>query len=63
MINIDNIDGASVEVMNVLGQIVESINIASTHNTIDMSSYATGTYVVRIVNGSNVSTYKVNITK
>ncbi|HOY40190.1 MAG TPA: T9SS type A sorting domain-containing protein, partial [Bacteroidales bacterium] len=63
IINIDNIEGASVEVMNVLGQTVESIEIASAHNTIDMSSYAAGTYVVRIVNGANVTTHKVNITK
>jgi len=63
LVNINNVEGASVQVLNIMGQTVASINNASVNNVIDMSTFANGTYIVRVVNGNNVTTQKINIAK
>lgn len=63
LVNINNVEGANVQVLNIMGQVVASIENASVNNTIDMSAFANGTYMVRVVNGAEVSTHKINISK
>jgi hypothetical protein len=63
MLNITNVEGSSIQILNLMGQVIESIESASDFNTVDMSAYAEGTYIVRVMNGNEVNTSKVNIMK
>lgn len=53
----ENID--SVSVFNLFGQNLLNKNINNTDGTIDMSGFATGTYIVNVQSGNNVKTIKV----
>ncbi len=61
ILNIDNVKGANVEIFNIMGQAVESIYNANEFNTVDISNYANGTYIVRVIDGNNVNTFKINL--
>ena len=50
---------SKIEVHNMLGQIVQSQNVNANESRIDMSSLATGTYLVRVTIDTNVKTFKV----
>lgn len=63
IINVTNAEGASIEVLNIMGQVVASVNNASQISNIDLSNNANGTYFVRIVKGNEVHTAKINIVK
>lgn len=62
-LNISNVEGAQVQIINMMGQVVENIENAQMSNTVDMSKYANGTYFVKVINGSATSTHKVNLMK
>lgn len=62
-LNIENVEGANVQIINMMGQVVENIENAQMVNTVDMSKYANGTYFVKVINGSETSTHKVNLMK
>lgn len=62
-INIENVEGANVVIMNTMGQVVRNINNAQVSNAIDMSSFANGTYFVKVINGNDITTHKVNLMK
>lgn len=53
----ENID--SVSVFNLFGQNLLNKNINNTQGTIDMSGFATGTYIVNVQSENNVKTIKV----
>jgi len=63
IVNIANVEGASIEVLNIMGQIVASVENSSEINNIDLSNNANGTYFVRVVKGNEVSTTKINLVK
>ncbi len=63
IVNINNVEGATIEVLNLMGQVVKTIENASAINNIDLSNNANGTYFVRVVKGNEVSTTKINIVK
>ncbi|MDD4218198.1 MAG: T9SS type A sorting domain-containing protein, partial [Bacteroidales bacterium] len=63
ILNIEGIKGANVEVLNIMGQVVETIENTSEFNTIDMSRYSNGTYFVKVIVGNNVTTSKINLIK
>ena len=63
VLNIENVAGAKVQIVNMMGQVVENIENAQIFNTVDMSKYANGTYFVKVINGAQVNTYKVNLMK
>jgi hypothetical protein len=63
IVNINNVEGARIEVLNMVGQVVKTIENAAAINSIDLSNNANGTYFVRVVNGNVVSTTKINILK
>lgn len=63
IINIANVEGSDISIYNIMGQVVESINNAKYTNSIDMSKYANGTYIVKVVKGSSISTHKFNLMK
>ena len=45
------------------GRMVNSVESASANQAIDASSLAKGMYIVRIVDGQNVTTKKVNVVR
>lgn len=63
IVNIEGIEGANVEVVNIMGQVVETIENANELNTVDMSNYSNGTYFVKVIIGNNVTTTKINLIK
>ena len=62
-IHIDNAAGAQVSIYNVAGQEVMSIENADASATINVANLTEGLYIVRVVNGNEVSTSKVNIVR
>ena len=63
VINIDNAEGAQISVFDLSGRMVSSVNSASAYQTIDASNLAEGMYIVRIANGDNVITKKINVVR
>lgn len=59
IININNVEGSTVLVYNVLGEIVSSIENANQFNIVDLSAYTNGTYVVKVLTNDNVITKKI----
>jgi hypothetical protein len=62
-VNISNVNGASISVINMLGQEIFSTVAASDILTIDASVWEQGTYMVRIVNNEEVNVVKFNLVK
>lgn len=62
-LNIANVKGATIEVLNLMGQVVERIDNADELNTINMSKHSNGSYFVKVVIEGNVSVSKINLTK
>ena len=62
-INIDNVAGAQISIYNIAGQEVMSIENADANATINVSNLTEGLYIVRMVNGNEVATSKVNIVR
>ena len=63
VINIDNAEGAQISLFDINGRMISNINSASANQTIDASNLAKGMYIVRIANGNNVITKKVNVVR
>ncbi|MDD3741115.1 MAG: T9SS type A sorting domain-containing protein, partial [Bacteroidales bacterium] len=63
IITVGNVEGASIEIINIMGQVVKTVNSSYEVNNIDLSNFANGTYFVKVVKGSNVSTSKINLVK
>lgn len=63
IITVSNVENASIEVINLMGQVVKTVNSSFEVNNIDLSNFANGTYFVRVVKGSEVSTSKINLVK
>jgi PKD repeat protein len=59
ILNVENVKGSTVYVYNVLGEVVASIGNADQFNTINMSGFENGTYMVKVINENQVSTRKV----
>jgi len=62
-LHIDNVNGATVEVYNMVGTMVDVINNASDFNTVNLSNYAEGTYLVKVYTEEGVVVKKVNLVK
>ena len=62
-IHIDNMAGAQISIFNIAGQEVMSIENASASATINVANLTEGLYIVRVVNGNEVATSKVNIVR
>ena len=62
-ISVENAAGAEISIYNVAGQKVMSIENADANETINISSLSEGVYVVRMVNGNEVATSKLNIVR
>lgn len=60
---LNGVEGADVQISNMMGQVVESIENSNEFNQVDMSSYANGTYFVKVVVDNKVTTRKINLMK
>lgn len=63
IVNFNNVENATIEVYNMMGQLVASIENSEENASIDLSGVANGNYVVRIVKGGAIATSKLNIVK
>ncbi len=63
IINLENVNGAQIMVYNILGEMVYSTQATTTSTTIDLSDLQAGNYIVRVVNGKEISAQKVILTK
>ena len=59
MFTVANAEGATIVVVNSLGQVIASIENAASNQTIDASNFANGTYFVKV----NESVIKINVVK
>lgn len=62
-ITIENAAGAQIFVYNIAGQEVMSVESAEANETLNVSNLNAGLYIVRVVNGNEVSTAKVSIVR
>ena len=62
-INVENAAGAQISVYNVAGQKVISVENAEANETLNVSNLNAGLYIIRVVNGNEVSTAKVSIVR
>ena len=63
IVNFTNVENATIEVYNMMGQIVASMSNASENASIDLSNVANGNYIVRIVKDGAIANTKLTITK
>jgi hypothetical protein len=63
IISVENVEHATIEVFNLLGNCVAVVNDAEFNTNIDLSTFAEGTYVVRITADQGVGVRKVNLVK
>ncbi|MDR2010683.1 MAG: T9SS type A sorting domain-containing protein [Bacteroidales bacterium] len=62
-LRIDNIKGATVEILNTMGQVINKIENANEFNTVDISEFANGTYFVKIILDGKVGVERINLMK
>ncbi len=48
-----------VDIMDALGQKVQSFEMISTTKQVDLSVYGSGVYTLRVINGNSISVYRV----
>jgi len=53
----------SIVVYNMIGEVVTSVNNANALTTIDLSTFGNGSYIVKVNDGANVITKKINLIK
>jgi hypothetical protein len=63
IVNFTNVENATIEVFNMMGQVVASESNVSENASIDLSGVANGNYIVRIVKDGAIATSKLNIVK
>jgi hypothetical protein len=63
IVSVTNVENATIEVINLMGQVVATVDSNTEINSIDLSNEANGTYFVRVVKGNEVSTSKINLVK
>lgn len=62
-ISVEDYNNTTLEIYNLLGEVVKSTKLNSHNTQINVSDLNNGTYIVRIMNGQKVATKKVIINK
>ena len=62
-LTVENANGGTIEVLNLMGQVVESVSNATDNHNIDLSGYSNGNYFVRVIVDGKVSVEKINLVK
>jgi len=63
IINVTNADNATIEVWNMIGQKLITVNSTKNIQRIDLSTLQSGTYIVRIISDNETITRKINLMK
>lgn len=63
VINVANAEGAQISVFDMNGRRVANVENASANEMINSANFAEGLYIVRIVDGQNVTTKKVSVVR
>ena len=63
IINVTNADNATIEVWNMIGQKLITVNSTKNIQRIDLSAFQSGTYIVRIISDNETITRKINLMK
>lgn len=63
LLNITNTLGANIEIYNIVGSLVYSSSNNLSSTIVDVSSFNSGTYILKITSGTNISTRKFNVVK
>jgi hypothetical protein len=61
VVTVENAENAQITIVNMVGQVVASQVANSNRESINISDLSNGTYVIRIENGNEVSTQKLNV--
>ncbi|MCA0428966.1 MAG: T9SS type A sorting domain-containing protein [Bacteroidetes bacterium] len=62
-VSIANVDNATIDVINALGQVVLTVKNATETNTVNIANLAKGVYFVTVSNGQQKSTQKLVVEK
>ena len=62
-INVENAAGSQIFVYNIAGQEVMAIESAEANERLNVSNLNAGLYIVRVINGAEISTAKVSIVR
>lgn len=62
-INVENAQGSSIMIYNLIGEVVASQAKANKFESFDLSALSNGTYLVKVISEAQVSTQKVVINK
>lgn len=62
-LNIKNVQGATIEVINIMGQVVKTVSNANEIQSIDISNFANGNYFVKVIVDGKVTVEKINLAK
>ncbi|MFO7879660.1 MAG: choice-of-anchor J domain-containing protein, partial [Bacteroidales bacterium] len=60
-VTVENAENADISIYNMVGQTVVSEKATSNRETINISDLSEGTYIIRIENGNEVNTQKLNV--
>lgn len=63
VLNINFVEGANIQIINNLGQIVLNIKNAQEYNKLDVSAFPAGSYFVKITKDNTVTNHKVILVK
>lgn len=63
ILNIENAVNSTISVFNIIGEEIITVDQATQNTKIDLSKYAEGTYIVRVVSENNVVSKKINLIK
>ena len=61
MVTVENAENSEITIVNMVGQVVASQVANSNRESINISDLSDGTYIIRIENGNEVSTQKLNV--
>ncbi|MCK5846227.1 MAG: T9SS type A sorting domain-containing protein, partial [Bacteroidales bacterium] len=63
IVNIEGTQDAQVIIYNMIGEVIYENDKAASVTVLDLSSYAVGNYIVKIINNNEVTTQKIVLTK
>jgi len=63
IVNVKGAENSTIEILNSLGAVVATINNASSMETVNLSGFNAGTYIVRVITDNNIIIKKVSLVK
>lgn len=63
ILNINNVSNSQIEIYNIVGSLVYSAKSLTETTSVDVSSFTPGTYIIKVTNGTEVTTNKFNVVR